>query len=79
MKTNDYYSTSDLPLVATLALWFPIDCIDRSNSSKAVFYFQREAGLETLIESYWKRALQVEPQSYFAQLKIIKSRLYENK
>lgn len=76
LKVSDYYMTPDLALASALSLWFPIEAIDKTNPQKAVFIFNREPGLEEAIESYWKKELKVEPQSYFAQIKSVKTRLY---
>jgi len=76
LNINDYYATSDLALVTVISLWYPIEVINRTNPSKAEFLFKRDEGLDKLVESYWRRELQIEPQSFFSQLKIIKSRLY---
>ncbi len=76
LTTTDYYSTSDLALVAAISLYFPLEAIDRQNPHKALFLFKRQEQLDQLIESYWRGELQVEPQNYFNQLKNIKARLY---
>lgn len=78
MKTNDYIFSSDLALVATLSLWYPIDSIDKSDPSKLVFMFRREDLIDKTIESFWKKELMVEPLTFFNQLKIIKTRIYEH-
>jgi len=78
-KINDYYETSDLALSAFLSLFFPIDSLDRTNPGKTLFLFVRSPELEKLIEAFWKRKVQVNPQDYFSAIKNIKSRLYENK
>lgn len=75
-KIHNYFSSSDLALVTTISLWYPIDTIDRQNPRKAIFLFKRDEGFDELLESYWKQRLKVEPQAYFNQLKAIKSRLY---
>lgn len=76
MTENDYYSTSDLPLAATISLWFPLDLVDKGNPSRALFLFKRETDLDKLIERFWRGEVLVEPKTYFAQLKNIKSRIY---
>jgi hypothetical protein len=76
LKVNDYYSNSDLALAAALSLWYPIEAIDRSNPYKAQFLFKRDESLDELVETYWRGELKVNPQAYFNQLKIIKTRLY---
>jgi len=79
LKVNDYYSTADLSLATTLALYHPIDSIDRQNPHKAQFMFKRSEQLDQLIEAYWKGELKVNPATYFQQLKTIKARLYEER
>lgn len=78
LTNKDFYTCSDLSLVALISLYYPIDVIDRTNPRKAVFFFKRSDQLDSLIEAYWRKELQVEPQSYFSQLKTVKARLYEN-
>ncbi len=73
---TDCYQTHDLALATVISLSYPIEAIDRQNPRKAEFLFKREVGLDTLIESYWRGELKVEPQTYFNQLRIIKARLY---
>ena len=73
---NDYYSTPDLALATAVSLWYPIESIDRTHPSKALFQFKRDENLNQLVETFWKQELRIEPQAYFNQLKVIKSRLY---
>ena len=73
---NDYYETSDFPLAVTLALWYPLESIDKTKPHKAQFIFKREKNLDQFIESYWRGEFQVEPIAFFQQMKLIKSRLY---
>ncbi|OGH32969.1 MAG: hypothetical protein A2953_00940 [Candidatus Levybacteria bacterium RIFCSPLOWO2_01_FULL_36_54] len=77
MNIKEYYSTSDLALTATLSLFYSIEAIDRQNPYKAQFLFKRDEQLDKLIEAYWRGELKVNPQVYFNQLKVIKSRIYE--
>mgnify|MGYP001567094675 CR=1 FL=1 len=79
LSSHDYYSTPDLALATTISLWYPIESIDRNTPTKAQFQFKRDDKLDQLIESYWKQELRIEPQAFFGQLKIIKSRLYGEK
>ncbi|OGH23827.1 MAG: hypothetical protein A2629_00075 [Candidatus Levybacteria bacterium RIFCSPHIGHO2_01_FULL_41_15] len=75
-EQNNSYKCSDLALATVISLSYPIEAIDRLNPRKAEFIFKRDDGLDTLIENYWRGELRVEPQTYFNQLRIIKSRLY---
>lgn len=75
---NEYFTTSDLALTSVISLWYPLDLIDKSNPKKAQFQFKRESGLDELVESYWRGDLRIEPKQFSSQMRIIKSRLYEN-
>jgi len=74
-----YYKTSDLALAATICLWYSLDSVDQTNPHKVKFQFLRNKQLDELIESFWKRALRVEPLAYFNQLKILKGQIYGEK
>lgn len=79
LNINDYYSTSDLGLAAAISLSYPLEAIDRQNPYKAQFLFRRDKHIDQLIESYWRGEMKISPQAYFNQLKVIKSRLYEDR
>lgn len=74
--SDNYYITSDLALVAAISLQFPIEDIDRSNPYKAQFRFKKNKELENFIASYWREEIQITPQRYFNQIKLVKTRLY---
>jgi len=76
---STHYLTSDLALVTTLSLKFPIEDIDRSNPRKAVFVFRRCPELEDLADQFFSNQLQVSPQVFFNQLRDVKNRLYAEK
>ena len=78
-KLKNLFVSSDLGCVTAISLFYQIWSIDKSNPQKAEFQFRRESGLDELVQSYWSNTLQVSPLAYFQQLKIIKSRLYEQK
>lgn len=73
------FSTSDLALAAAISLFFPIDSIDVSNSSRAEFRFIRNDQIDGLIEAFWRDEMKVSPKAFFYQLKSIKTRIYENR
>lgn len=73
---NKYYKTADLALIAALSLNFPIESLEKSAGKKVYFYFEKTLELERFIDSYWRADLKIEPQTYFNQLKIIKTRIY---
>jgi hypothetical protein len=77
-NVTEYYRTSDLHLACAVSLFFPLDFIENDSSQgKSVFVFKRVAGLDGLIQQYWQNTLQVSPQQYAGQLRLLKTRLYE--
>ncbi len=72
------FSSSDFGLVVTLSLYYPIASIDKRNPHRAVFNFKRDVGMDDIVAGYWARTLQIEPQLLFAQIKNVRTRLYEN-
>lgn len=77
LSINEYYESSDLSLVTTLSLYYPLEVVDRTNPHKALFVFKKDQQMDQLIESYWRGELKVNPQEYFNALKNMKARLYE--
>jgi hypothetical protein len=76
LNEKEIYRTADLALATAISLFYPIERIEKENPRKAQFLFKRNKQLDSLIESYWRGELKVEPQAYFNQLRIIKARLY---
>ncbi len=70
------YRTNDLALATLISLYYPIEAIDHENPRKAFFLFLRNTKLDQLVEGYWRGEIKVEPQSYFNELRQIKSRIY---
>jgi hypothetical protein len=77
LSENTLFRSADLALATAVSLFYPLEAIDRENPRKAQFVFKRDAGLDELIQSYWRRELKVEPQSYFDAMRLIKGRLYD--
>jgi len=75
--SNNYYQTADLALAASINLFQPLQEVDRTNFRKALFIFPNNKQTDEIVDSYWKRQLQVEPLSYFNSLRTLKARLYE--
>jgi hypothetical protein len=74
---KDLYRTSDLACASALSLFVPLQDVDKSDPRRAQFIFNRNKGLDTLIEEFRKGELSVEPRAYFDQIKALKTRLYE--
>ena len=75
---NQFYKTADLALVAVLLLFIPdsLEVVDRGNPYKVLFCFGKSPELDSLVKRYWSRELQVEPQTFFNQIKQVKVRIY---
>jgi len=77
MNIKTTFETTDLALATAISLWLPITALDRNDPNKIVFHFNRESDLDSLIETFWRRELKVDALTYFNQIKLIKSRIYE--
>lgn len=76
MNTNEGFQTSDLALTATLVVFgYWIKSIDK-NDRRAVFLIVPDKDLDTIVDDYYNRKLQVDPLEYFNALKNVKTRLY---
>lgn len=74
-----YFSTYDIFLSSTLVtLGFKIESLDKQNKQKVEFCFIREKELDETIQMYWARELRIEPQSFSANLKSLKNRIYSD-
>ena len=77
LEKDDYFRTADLALAAAINLSQPLETLDRSDPRKVLFIFPNNKQTENIIDSYWKRQLEIEPLSYFNSLRNLKARLYE--
>ncbi len=74
---NEEYRTSDLACAAAVSLFIPLQGLDKLDPRRAQFIFKRTEKLDSLIDSFQRRELNVEPRAYFDQIKALKTRLYE--
>lgn len=80
LSKNEYFETADLHLACAISLFFPIEAIENNpKNNRSSFLFIREDGLDNLVKQYWQNTLQVSPQQYAAQLRLVKTRLYESR
>jgi len=79
VKVTVFFKTADLALATTISLWYPLDCIERTSNSKVIFLFKKDKPLDELVQAYWRKELEVEPQAFFTQLKFLKTRIYEER
>jgi len=76
--TNDKnYETHDMALAAALLTsgHRPIN-LNISNPRRVCFVFEQTVELNGCVNSYWTKALAVEPKSYFDSLRDLKSWMY---
>lgn len=77
MIKKETYISSDMALVTTISLFFPIENINKINPKKVEFCFDKTTELLIFIEKYWHNEITVNPIEYFNQIKNVKRRLYE--
>ena len=75
---NQEYRTSDLACAAALSLFLPVLNLDKTDSRRTQFIFERTKKLEEIIEQFRMQELMVEPRAYFDQIRALKTRLYES-
>jgi hypothetical protein len=80
MTTNEkeVFFTSDLALIVTLSLYFPIESTELIGNKKISFVFQKSPELDRIVDLYWRGDIRIEPQQFFNQLKVIKTRIYSH-
>ncbi len=74
---KDLYRVSDLALASTLlCLGCRLWATDRSDERRVSFVFERNEGLDEILENYWTGQLRVEPVAFFSAVKQAKNRIY---
>ena len=74
---NKYFETSDLGLAAALVTAsYPIDHLDKHDTSKVRFVFSRDDCMDDVIQLYWANELKLSLLAYFNNLKMLKNRIY---
>lgn len=77
-NADETYRTADLALTTALCVsGFTIEDIERASAHRSVFIFEKTIKLLEVEKRYWNGELRIEPQAYFNQLKIIKTRIYD--
>lgn len=77
-ENHDYFfRTSDLALATAISVFgIAIESTEQVDVKRTVFIFNKSDKLQDIVNRFWRGELQVEPQSYFNQLKILKTRIY---
>jgi hypothetical protein len=77
--TNFFFRTSDLALATALCvLGVAIEAMQQSDGQRMFFIFNKSDKLTDIVNRFWRGELLVEPQSYFNQLKVLKTRIYRH-
>lgn len=72
-----FFRTSDLALATAICVFgIAIESTEQIDDRRTAFIFSKSDKLTDIINRFWRGELQVEPQSYFNQLKILKTRIY---
>jgi len=82
MKMYDsdfFFKTSDLALATAISvLGVAIEAMQQTDSERMNFIFAKSEKLQDIVNKFWRGELLVEPQSYFNQLKVLKTRIYRH-
>jgi len=74
---NRYFATHDLGLsAALLTAGYPLDHLDRAEPTKIKFVFERDEGMDTIVQSYWNDSLKLSLLSFFNSTKVLKNRIH---
>lgn len=70
--------TSDIGhAAALLCVGYELKGLDKENPNKIKFILFRKEGLDEAINSYWNDALIVSARSFFENLRMLKTRLFQ--
>lgn len=73
----EFFSTTDLPLAATL-LCHGFDCsIDSTDQSRAKFLFKNTVKLMAIVNMFWANDLKVSPKDFSNAQRDLKARIRE--
>ena len=77
--TNFFLKTSDLALATAISvLGIAIEAMQETDGERMNFIFTKSDKLTDIVNRYWRGELLVEPQAYFNQLKVLKTRIYRH-
>ncbi len=79
LDPSDVLNSFDIGLVASLVTQgFELIAIDKTNRKKARFVLKRKDGIDEAARRYWDCCSQVDAQTFFNNLKMLKNRLYSD-
>ena len=71
------YNTFDLGCCSALVSKnFNLISLNKENPKKVQFIFQREKGIEKVVDEYWSNQLEVKARTFFDNTKMLKNRIY---
>jgi hypothetical protein len=77
--SNFFLKTSDLALATALSvLGVAIEAMQQTDSERMNFIFTKSDKVQDIVNRFWRGELLVEPQAYFNQLKVLKTRIYRH-
>ena len=77
--TQFFFRTSDLSLATAISVFgIAIEAMQQSDSERMFFIFTKSEKLTDIVNRFWRGELLVEPQAYFNQLKVLKTRIYRH-
>ena len=77
--TDFFLKTSDLALATAISvLGVAIEAMQETDGERMNFIFTKSDKLTDIVNRYWRGELLVEPQAYFNQLKVLKTRIYRH-
>jgi len=76
-KNKASYKTQSLLIAATLlSLDTPLESIEKDSTGKSTFTFPRQGKLDQILEAFWDKTLQIEPNLLWESIRFLKSRIY---
>ena len=77
--TDFFLKTSDLALATAISvLGIAIEAMQETDGERMNFIFTKSNKLTDIVNRYWRGELLVEPQAYFNQSKVLKTRIYRH-
>ena len=74
---DNYFYTYDLGCSSALiCAGFELVSLDKANPRKVQFIFNREVGIEQVVDKYWADQLEIRARSFFDNIKMLKNRIY---
>ncbi len=75
---DHFFKTSDFPLATAICVFgIAIEGMQQTDE-RQYFIFAKSDKLTDIVNRFWRGELLVEPQAYFNQLKVLKTRLYRH-